>query len=529
MKFFKMDFDELINEARSLKYNSVSLQEDQLIHFINLTNIFLAKPFYIDYSSVGRGKTYISLFLSQYFDFPIIIFTTKKCLSVWIECAKLMGILKKNECENYKFKIFSYSSLTGKKNTKNDPDSLLLRENVIKIDKDNKTIQKVNYSCTKKALELLKNSLVIFDEFHKIIGESLTFNAVCILSDYIRLNKINRVGYLSSTPIDNIQKLIRFYRLVGIICFNKNQDLVSHINFYFKQFDISRVDEIFKMYYITNRNIIVNSNNITNNNDSKELLDLYQNLFVGVIKPCFSSKMDDFDIKCNYWNGLFSMTPEEEIYYLNNVHDITNDMAWNGTEVGKSNLLLCRILKNIEMSKLGIFYRQIRKSLEQERKKVVVLLNYISTAEALRELILSYKYAIIQGSTKDKDREEIIKIFQEPNDKIQLLIISSTKVSSKMSLHDCNKDKQNNSWPRDVYISPSFQFVDTLKFIGCFLRVDSLSVPNIYFVYPKIVDKSNIEQSIISSSHKKAIFSKKINNIDIINLSSFPKYIEPDK
>lgn len=485
-----------LDSFRDLKYGEIQLREDQLIHFSNCCNILSNHNFFIDCSPTGRGKTYISLFISQFFNIPLVIFTEKNCVEVWKQCSKQMNITIPM--------IIPYTSMPGK-NDGITAKGLLERTTTDKITKS-KVIKKVSYKLTELGQKICKDYILIFDEYHKILGKSLTFrSSLCISKEG------NKMGFLSATPADNVDKIISFMKIAGIckskkLTYSKFGETVLEgiIDIFIFCLSLSpeRANRIYDDYMQRIRY------RLASNYTHQACIRFYQE----IIRPAMCSRMDPFNIDYEGYNGFYKMTPDEEMHYCFQISNLANTLQWNGEELKNSTSEMGNVfslLRDIEISKIGIFYRQVRKSLEQDFTKVVVWVHYISTLESLEELLSEYNCSTIRGSTSDQQRTQIISDFQEASSKTRVLLISSMSLSTGISLHDCNIDSEGNHWKRDVYISPSFRVIDTLQFIGRFLRVGYLSIPRIYIVYPEVMSLDSLEYKMIQSQESKLDFLEK--------------------
>lgn len=519
-----------LETLRNLQYGEVSLKEDQLLHFRSVYEIIDKNYFYIDTSPMGRGKTAVALFLSSLIGRRIVIFTEKSCVNTWKEFAGSMNI------KSSRITIIPYTMIPGRKNNKSEKTCLegfLLRKDYVKITKKGIAKDKTSYSITSEGRDFFDRKIVIFDEFHVILGNSLTFKA---------LREINRVavrtcklGFLSATPGTSDVKLVNFFRLINVYTEKKlsyTHNLTGKKIFQGFQQILDYCNSIDSSS--TDKSIRAAKNSIK----KVEIPELCSALWNGVVKKYFASRMEDFVVKCNGHNGLFTMTKEELDYYLISIEDLAAAVKWDGRDFSegvRNNGLQQTACRNIEMSKLGIFYRRAKWSLSKPRTKVVFWLNYIRTIENFEELLSGTNYALIRGSTKDEERIRIIKTFNQPTDEITLLLISAKTIATGLSLHDSIPDADGKGWQRDVYISPNFDFTRMQQFIGRFLRVGYLSIPNIYVVYPDYSKNklAQVESRMIEVSEKKSVFlrqSSSTKNVlnTVVFTNEFPKYVEKE-
>lgn len=537
-----MTDQDLLREISELNFGDISLREDQYEHFLRLLKISENNQYYIDMSPTGRGKSYVSLFLAMVMGLKILVFTENSIASTWVNFARKMGILGENEKENPSFIVINYSNVPGRKGKKSDHccGGLLRREDVIiEIPEEKRknyrngeliTVkEKTFYHLTDEAEKYFsENTLVIFDEFHNINGgNSLTSYALRVITKFL-INGNHRMGFLSATPATKEENFVVFFKIIGVMTFKK----LSVGKYIVKLKGLGQILDYCRNLDLDKTNELASKENV--NNISCFHIKFCQRVWNAVIKTRFASRMDDFEYRINGLRGHFIMTPEEIINYQRGIRDLSSAVNWTGEGFDQGSWdqrKQIKGLKKIEIAKTGIFYRQIRKSIDQPLRKAVVWVNFLETVDILTELLSDYNPRIIRGDVDGSERDEIIKQFVSPNDECRILIISARCLSTGVSIHFTENNEEGKPYTVDVYISPSFFYIKTAQFIGRFYRVGSVSIPNIWMVYPEEVGYT--EDKIISANEVKSELLRKTTSgagseVKTLFTSKFPIWVESE-
>lgn len=522
-----MEDSALLQEISELQFGEISLREDQYSHFLRLLKITEDNRYYIDMSPTGRGKSFVSLFLGMVMDLKILIFTEKSIVSTWANFVKLMDI-------EDRVTIIPYTAVPGRKGCNGGSccGSLLIREDIIVPTKGKgkeKYKEKTIYHLSEVALKYFEdNTLVIFDEYHNINGgTSLTSVALRSITSLLMSSGEHRMGFLSATPAVKEENFVIFFKIIAVMTFKKLS--TSRI------VKLKGLGQIIQYCSTLDENSTLElTRRLRVYSDSRNHIRFCQTIWNRVIKPRFASRMEDFEYRINGRRGHFVMTPSELENYNNGIRDLANAVNWTGeTFAGGSWDTRRQILglKAIETAKIGIFYRQIRKSIDTRLRKAVVWVQFLETVDALTELLSDYNPGVIYGDVKMEERDRIIKSFISPTEECKILIISSRCLSSGVSIHFTENSESGEPYTVDVYISPSFYYIETCQFIGRFYRIGSVSIPNIWMVYPDNVGV--IESNIIGANERKsktllATTSNAGSEVKTFFTSDFPKYSESE-
>ena len=152
-------------------------------------------------------------------------------------------------------------------------------------------------------------------------------------------------------------------------------------------------------------------------------------------------------------------------------------------------------LITLEVSKLPTLIRLIKETLENPNSKVIVYVWFKRSMVMLKEYLHIYSPMILSGSTKQSDRDYIVRTFQQPNDTSRLIIAHPVVGGEGISLDD-----RDGNWPRYMFVIPSFHHIRLHQCIGRILRVSTKSNATARFVYCK--DATN-ESAILRSLMEK--------------------------
>jgi len=127
---------------------------------------------------------------------------------------------------------------------------------------------------------------------------------------------------------------------------------------------------------------------------------------------------------------------------------------------------------------------------ENPKAKVCIGLNYSISIELIAQALREYGVLILRGKVAGDKRKPIIDKFNEPNSECRVLV-------ANMKIVNCgvNLDDRDGEYPRSVYGSASYFFIECHQFPGRFVRgKETKSDVKFRFVYGKV---SRIEKSIL--------------------------------
>jgi hypothetical protein len=506
--------DKTLEKTESTMKN-IELYPYQEQHVFCLNRILDNSYFAFDLSSLGTGKTYTSAKIFQDRKFMHII--TISPLSVknkWLHVNQEYGLNSDNH--------LTYNEITGSKF--NSPKcGYLIRDDfktyVVSDTGTPRLIDKFTYKATDKFKKLVNEGLlIVIDEFQNIKNNSAQTEAcselIHMIHDDFMKGGNSRVLMLSGSPIDKREQIIRLMKTIHVMKNDKlvNGKLYAGINEivdYVKQ----HIPEGYKHYVKNTMNTYIKK--------SWDTPDKYEQyaipcmiyvycIFLNVFKPYLSSIMtipEESNVKINKYNGMFMVNNEENSIEINlALEELTKITNFNGTTIGiiRARDTLQQIIKTlmrIEYSKINIFTRLVKKSLE-ENKKIVIGLNYNESIQKLFEMLKEYKPVVIVGSTTLKNRRKLIDKFQEPNEESRIIIGNINVISTGIDLDD-----KDGRYPRVCYASPNYNTIDIYQLGHRFLRgLDTKSNTDIYMVY----SQNQFERKIMEALMAKGLIMKSI-------------------
>jgi hypothetical protein len=499
---------------------AINLYPYQEQHVSALNTILEDSYFAFDLSSLGTGKTYTSAKIFQVRGFQHIV--TISPLSVknkWLYMNQEFGL---NSDQH-----LTYNEIAGSKF--NSPKcGYLIRDDfkayVSTDDGETRLIDKFSYKATDKYKKLIQEGLLlVIDEFQNIKNNSAQTEACTelihiIYDDFMRGGN-SRVLLLSGSPVDKREQLVRLMKTVYVMRDEKLvngklyagiNEIIDYIQRYipdgYKHFVKGTMDT-----YINKSWDLLSFSYRYDQNATSCIQYVYQ-LFLNVFKPYLSSIMtipEHTDVKINKYNGLFNMNNDDnDMEVTQALQELSRITNFNGTTIrltrARDTLIqITKTLMRIEYSKINIFTRLVKKNLEENpNKKIVIGLNYNDSIEKLIKDLNEFKPAIIVGSTTLKNRRKIIDKFQEPNNELQIIIANVNVISTGIDLDD-----KDGNYPRVCYASPNYNTINIYQLGHRFLRgLDTKSDTDIYMVYTQ----NNFERRIMEALMAKGLVMKSI-------------------
>lgn len=513
-----------------LVMKAIRLYPYQEQHVSALNKILDNSYFAFDLSSLGTGKTYTSAKIFQERGFRHIV--TISPLSVknkWLYINQEFGL---NSDQH-----LTYNEIAGSKF--NSPKcGYLIRDDFktyVPIESGGtRLIEKYTYKATDKYKQLVNDGLlIVIDEFQNIKNNSAQTLAceecIRIIHDNFMKGGNSRVLLLSGSPIDKKEQLVRLMKTINVMNDDKlvNGKLYAGINEiidYVKK----NISEGFNLYVKHTMNNYVKitweSGDYKYNQNAWSCTEYVYNLFLNVFKPFLSSIMtipEHSDVKLNKYNGLFILNNEEHNFEVNQaLQELTRITNFNGTSVRIVNardtlIRITKTLMRIEYSKINIFTRLVKQTLEENsNKKIVIGLNYMDSIHKIVEDLKEYNLAVLVGSTTLQNRRKIIDKFQEPNTELQIIIANINVISTGIDLDD-----KDGNYPRVCYASPNYNTINIYQLGHRFLRgLDTKSDTDIFMVYTQ----NNFERKIMEALMAKGLVMKSISDSISETINTYP-------
>lgn len=469
-----------------------TLQQD---HFDRITAIANKHKVYLDTSATGVGKTYIACEYARVNNLDLMIVCPKIVMSKWDEVASNFGVYAET---------YTYEKIRGNGNPKHPY-----------LTKD---IETKEYAVTKDYEEKVnKGILLVLDEVQKAKNASAQRDACISLSSYIFTSKGNsKLALLSASPFDKYEHALSFARIMGITNKDKLYDytmtgfgigIYTPVGLKDIQNWCNKIDP--------QKGVPIFRTRLSNKTADKICYDaLHQ-----IVKPALTSSapMPNLGIQRDAKNGFFIVDDKDKerlsaaINRLENMVRAENENGKLKPNYGD----ITAALIPVEKAKLNLFMRLVTETLEKYKCKVVLYLHYLDHIAYVNKMLEKYNPLVLVGSGPlcVDDRDKVINAFQENNGKYRLLI-SNPRVGSV----GIDLDDKIGDYPRYMFISPDYRFIDLYQATGRIYRMSTRSDVTIRFVYGK--GKGEHEVKILDTLAKKtAVVKSMLHNQ---NVPTFP-------
>ena len=481
----------------------INLWPSQVDHFTRIKKILQGWIAYLDTSPMGSGKTIVTLKVAQHFNIPIIVVAPLSVLKTWEITSQKYGVPV--------ILAMTYQAMRG--SSINPPKHGLLRrvdrqiEVEIKSGKNKgqmKTVKETDFFPTELLANYIKSGvLVVFDEMHNMknpgtsqlesghsivneIAEHQLNSTHTIVREIIK-HGTSRVALLSATPIDKKIQTSSVVKLLGITD-KKKMYYYDRKNFEYIPTGIKDLENFCRLRNPIETNKIITGRRL----DNKSAINIIYDLYMNIVKPELSSSMSKPEIKAilDAKNGFYKMDAESLRLLLKAVQELKEAARFNPNTMttnmkgGAALGGITKALVKIETAKVKTIYRlALEKLKENEGNKVLIYLMYKKNIATMSQLLSSYSPLVLTGSTKSKNRNIYMKRFQEPNSKYRVIIANPKVGGIGISLDDRTGD-----YPRFMFISPSYFFIDLFQATGRIHRGTTKSKATVRFVYGQGVE-----------------------------------------
>lgn len=433
----------------------IVLSSPQVEHLQRIENILTNYHSYVDSSPTGTGKTFVAFALSLRRQLPIFLVGGKTPITKWKYLAPHNGVEL--------IESLTYEGLRSS-GTHQPSHGYLLRQ----CERD-----KVKFQVTEAFRSLVrKGILLVFDEFHHIKNENQQSDACRVLIDAVVEEKSNsRIAFLSATPFDRSENSVLMLRLLSL----------------FRHPQLFGIDDKGKRQELGFRELVNRCREFNPENTETALLvcplDLHMTertcfeLFVRVVKPHLFSSMPPSNMERDIRNGYYNISESHEDIIKRTVRELQ----------GKKSEFH-QALTRLEGAKLEVLIRKTRELLSQnDRNKVILLVNYTDSLFHLQARLNIYKPLIIYGQTTGPMRHERIECFQAATTEYRLLIANIQTINEGIDLHDTD-----GNFPRFVFAIPNFSPTIMHQAAGRVYRFESKSLAHVRFVYCKAVPEESM-------------------------------------
>lgn len=459
--------------------------EHQKKHLKSLEKCLRNTWFAFDFSALGSGKTYCGAYLSQNFDFILVVAPTSVCLK-WKEIKDNFNIF-----ENKEIHIITYAKLR-QKNLSNKYLGYSFNRN--------------EFFPTDYLLQIFKNKRVLFvcDEIQNIKNDTSQMKSVKEIMFLIRNSNDSKFLGISGSPVDKLEQVPRLLSTIHFM--TEPLHYYNPTTAYYTFPGLLEVSEKLK-YKI--------KETVTRKNHKEIFFDM----FIKKFKPKYCFEMDYnentndsiLEIKNAYYkiqDPIILEKAKNQVRILNKLYviKIRNTMG--------SALIMSKItnvLMQLELLKKDTAIRVIKQEAENF-KKLVLIFNYnetITSSFAELNQLFPGQVAIVNGSTSKENREIIIKNFQEPNENLRIIIGNTSVLSSGIDLDD----KEGN-FNRFCLVSPNFNIITMYQLTKRFKRANTKSNTTFRFLFCDGIEK---ELKILQALEKKGNVMSKVTNQQTLN------------
>lgn len=409
----------------------------------------------IDGSDVGVGKTFNACGTARELDMDMLIVCPKAVMESW------RRVIKNHFKINHRLiGIINYESLRLGK-----PES-----NIASFERDKKT-RKIEFKW-----KIPKSTLIIWDESQKLKGAKTKNSQTCLSA----LKQGYKMLFCSATNATNPLEL----RTVGM-----SLKLFENNTQYYK--------------WMYNHGVDRGRFGLEFNGNKEALKKLHKDIFIDRGVRLTRDTIPNFP-ESQIIAECYDME-EDSRKKINSVYDEMNKEL-SGLEKKlkkdkkKNSSKLTAILRarqKVELIKVPLFIEMIEEGIESGMS-VVAFFNFTETIDAISKRLNTK--CIVNGKTKDEDRQKNIDNFQ--SDKERVILINIAAGGAGLSLHDIN-----GKYPRLALISPSYSAVLMRQATGRVWRdsAKSKSIQKIIFV------SNTVEEEVCRSVNRK------LDNLDLLN------------
>lgn len=484
---------------------SFTLEGDQPRHLKAILDILGQFKFCLDTSPLGSGKTFTAMGVARDLKLPHIIYITNASL-----LPKPQRIFKEHGFNTDLFITFetlrssiTKTSVLGKFRKLNH--NLLKRQDTSHDEKKNIT----TYEVTKKFKEYVQEGcLLILDEVQALKNVSKQLLACIELEKYIiESDSKSVVLELSGSPGSKEPHFFNMLRRFQII---KETLLYENKRGIFTPLGAEELRRFcLKLDKETTNNIMGEGFNVAN--VESKCFKLYIDIIQFYISDSMPQPPPKPGVELIIKNGFYQMHRKEIPLIEAEIKKFAKVLGFNHKtqridrpirNIFSGEITTC--LVRIEICKTNLFIRLAKQVLDSNpNAKVCLALNYKETMKRVRDSLKDYGVVTVWGGDPDtkksvdvETRQKYIDRFNEPNNKIRVLIGTLSIISQGIDLDD-----KNGNYPRTAFESSSFLFMHCHQFTRRFLRGSyTKSSSNVRFVYANCAEK---EESILNALYKQ--------------------------
>ena len=519
----------------------VELEDHQVEHVKKLWQSLSTGFSYLDVSCGGLGKTvsslYVAWWLQKAYGMKIMIVgpndTSLTSADSWGSWAEAFDL-------EYEIAT-TYTMLRGGQGTVSH-DWLIPNK-----------YDKTDWVASKKFEKLCEEGLfIIFDEFHKATRKSITHNACAALVRCAKKYRC-RIALLSYTPGDKAEHITQILRMAGIVSSERMFKYIPFSGEYrVDKFGLGELTQTCRKFAKLTKKPINEEDFDFENINAKKSHVIALKLYNTYIRPVITHAMPkpEMNVKVEMLNAFLETDGKSLELLEQGILMLRGAVAWNANlqQVGNQNewslANIGNALKMIEQGKLLSIARYVREeSMKHPNKKFVIscgargiehhdilktilykeyvpdeykeimqelrrknpdwrklskdMMNYISDFLKCR-----VHPDVLNGQLGRKERNEVIRKFQENSNNSWCLIISPGVGAEQISLHD-----KFGGRDREMLLLPDYFFSRVCQLSCRVVRVGMKSDAKVLIVYSK---NGALEVSILNSMIRKSKTAREI-------------------
>lgn len=497
-------------QSETPTFKTIELMPSQVEHVNKLNTILSTEPVALDLSSLGSGKTFTSSYIAMHHPNKfkhVVVIAPVSVKTKWQQIQTEYGVpvtsaLSFAEMRSVKLKQPKHGLLYRRDYTVTQTDA---RGNTKEIDK-------VAFAPTETFQQMItEGCLLVVDEIQNLKNVSTQFLACqTMIKSIVEAANKSKVLLLSGSPIDKKEQAIVLFRTMHI----SKQDRLASMNPQTFQMIWQGMQDIYDYCKRVNPEAFMRVVNSLGGPTQVRLLRdasmrrFCYDLFQEVVKPAISSAMlpPVTGVSLNKRNGFYHILDNAEAELLTNaVFNLSNEarLAFSpdgsGTPGGRGLQSLRAIsvaLMQIETAKIGTFTRIAREALSNNpNQKVAICVNYTETINDLVEALSEFNPLVLNGQTSVSKRIKVLANFQTPSTEHRLIIGNVAVMSTGIDLDDKHGD-----YPRIAFVSANYRTIDLYQLGFRFLRSDTRSAADIYFVYGQHAKENKILEALAAKS-----------------------------
>jgi len=493
--------------------------------------------FYIDGSDTGQGKSFSNSYLAMLRDLKLCVVCPAMVTDNWEKIFYTYSIDFLTKTDNYLDPfIISYNMFAG---TVNNPPShgyVVMSENG-------------EYFVTKKFKDAAdKGILLLLDEAHSIKYSNNSFYKSlepCIKYIYEKYtedpNYPSKVAVLSATLINRARQLENFLKIFSVIrgpIYNRTKEvklpegieqlhefgmrvnpaqagIIEQDNFVINGLDPHSESFVVKRGYIYLKDYFVQVlKGVIMHSMTKNSKLTINNLFLTL----HEKNQREFETNINQMKSLTNYNDETE-----DVHKVSSGIVEFGKAMERNQLIKAEeLIPVIEYLLKRPYYENddVKRTSVEKFPKILLYARYKSILSLWADKLIKkgkkQKFSTvmrIDGDVKQKDRNDIIDKFQEPNSDIRVLIISTGVGSTGINLDDTS---EGGLYPRFMFYMPDYYVIEMIQVFGRVDRIKTTSPSYCFLIYANYVsDKegaTNPEQNMITSISNSGSIINELHN-----------------